>query len=170
MKYFLLCLALFGAQAAWAQLPPDSARPADAAQTRQPSPELDSLFMTPAQNGRWVAALHQQARAVQWARIRRRYLVPQQACSPTPHVSSLPLLVVAGVLVELTSAGEPIRDVLATELTAATVKAITVLERITTGCHPDAGALIVSLADKPLRKRLHRMPQRVQQPDRCPRR
>ena len=168
MKYFLLCFALLGSLAGWAQLHRDFGRFLGPTQTEQPSLEPDSLYMTPGQNRRWLAALQHQGVALQWARIRRRYLVaPQRASSPTLQVGDLPVLVVGGTLVEVSSAGKPIQDLLAIELTPTKVKAITVMERAPAGVYPQKpfmGVIIISLADKSLRKLLRRTHPHVQQP------
>lgn len=134
----------------------------------QPHTAPDSLFMTPAQNNRWLVALKKQGVADQWAQIRSRYfLSPHQASSPTILAGSVPVLVVDGIVVEVTDAGDPIWDVLARQLTPAKVKAITVLEREPVGLYvnkPFTGVIIVSVADKQLRKVLRRTDKRAQQP------
>jgi len=121
--------------------------------------------MTPAQNHRWLVALKKQGVADQWAQIRSRYfLAPPQASSPTSPAGSVPVLVVEGIVVEMTDAGAPIRDVLASQLTPAKVKAITVLEREPAGLYVNkafTGLIIISVADKQLRKALRRTDKRA---------
>ncbi|AHJ95565.1 hypothetical protein [Hymenobacter swuensis] len=82
-------------------------------------------------------------------------------------MTSLPLLLVEGIAVDVTSAGDPVREVVLAQLTPDKVKAITVLEREPEGVYVNkafTGWIIISLADKPLRKVLRRMEKRAQQP------
>lgn len=75
------------------------------------------------------------------------------------------MLVVEGIVVEVTGAGGPIRNVLASQLTPAQVKAITVLEREPVGLYVNkafTGLIVISLADKQLRKALRRTDKRAQ--------
>jgi hypothetical protein len=168
MKCFVLCLALFASMAAWAQFPRGIALPLRPA---KPGTEPDSLFMTPAQNSRWLGALKTQQKATQWARVRSRYFEsPQWSSSPLGEAGSLPVLVVDGIVVGQTSAGKPIRDLLATQLTADKVKDILVMER-----QPDelyiekafTGLIVISLADRPLRKALRHAEKHALQPGRA---
>jgi|GEM_PF-3784434 len=124
--------------------------------------------MTPAQNRCWLAALQGQGVADQWARIRSRYFSsPQQASPPHSEVASIPLLIVEGIIIDETSAGSPVWEVLATQLTPAKVKDITVMEREPEGLYINkvfTGWIIITLADKPLRKVLRQTIKRSQQP------
>lgn len=136
-----------------------------AAQTRMGT---DSLFMTHAQNRRWLIALKEQRTADQWGRIRNRYFSsPQGTSSPHGEVNSLPLLLVEGLAVDVTRADDPVREIVATQLTPAKVKAITVIEREPEGVYVNkasTGWIVITLADKSLRKVLRRMGKRAQQP------
>lgn len=124
----------------------------------------DSLFRTPAQNRHWLATLKQQELANQWAQIQARYFVAQESSLPTKTVTALPLLVIEGVLLEPTSTSKSIWDLVATQLTATKVKTIDVIEREPSGMYVEkafTGFIIVTVADRTLRKALQRASKRT---------
>lgn len=127
--------------------------------------KADSLFRTPAQNRHWLATLKQQALASQWAQIQTRYFEAQEASLPIGPVTALPMLVVDGLVVEQTSTDKRIWDLVATQLTAARVKTIDVMEHEPSGVYVNkafTGWIVVTVADRTLRKTLQRISRRTQ--------
>jgi hypothetical protein len=103
--------------------------------------KADSLFRTPAQNRHWLATLKQHALANQWAQIQTRYFEAQEANLPIGPVTALPMLVVEGLVVEQTSTDKRIWDLVTTQLTAARVKTIDVIEHEPSGLYVNKALL-----------------------------
>jgi hypothetical protein len=144
---------------AWARLPV----------VAQASTGADSLFQTPAQNSYWLAALKEKDKVAQWAQIRSRFFVsPQRAySSPVSPMATVPVLVVVGFVVDMSSEGTPLREVVARQLTPKTVKTITVIEREPEEWYANkafTGLIIIELADKPLVNSIMRTQKQAEKP------
>ncbi len=135
----------------------------------QSSTGADSVFLTPTQNSQWLAELKNLDMASQLAKIRTRFLqVPEPVQQTKGILNSSPILIVDGI--PLIGPGDenaafadenaPVRELLATQLTPAKVKSITVIDRMSPEvvvCKPFTGWIVLVVSDKQLKKKLEKL-------------